>query len=203
MNNISSSKIEMNIGIKLKDQQKENLAQIIGLVLTTIIILTITLGIYKLLNPKKTVEIVPHLHLKTNDPMIYGLSVKKFNKANTIFITENQNRIFLIGCSNYSETICSKQQVEEQNYIIQEIDIVRLGDKFFIKKIIWINPLTHKLTQHNWSNKQLIDFYYIKSETSKVSIIMFLLFTCGSFFLIIFSAIYKIFLKKLNTHQIH
>ncbi|QHI11708.1 hypothetical protein AhaeAN59_04910 [Acinetobacter haemolyticus] len=55
----------MNIGIKLKDQQKENLAQIIGLVLTTIIILTITLGIYKILNPKKTVEIVPHLHLKT------------------------------------------------------------------------------------------------------------------------------------------
>ena len=84
MNNISSSKIEMNIGIKLKDQQKENLAQIIGLVLTTIIILTITLGIYKLLNTKKTVEIVPHLHLKTNDSMIYGLSVKKFNKANTI-----------------------------------------------------------------------------------------------------------------------
>ncbi|MCH7336081.1 hypothetical protein [Acinetobacter sp. NIPH 2699] len=183
----------MKIGFQLNNQQKINLAQIIALTLTTIIIFTITLGIYKLLNPQRIVKVIPHLHLKTNESMIYEFSIKRFNKADTIFITQNKNRFFLISCSSYSETICSKQQVEEQNYIIQEMDIVRLGDKFFIKNISWINSLTQEKTQNTLNNQQLIDFYKVKNKTPKLTIAIFLLFTCGSFFIIIFNYIYKIF----------
>ncbi|MCH7307772.1 hypothetical protein MMO38_06415 [Acinetobacter sp. NIPH 1852] len=193
----------MNLGFKLNNHQKSNLAQIIALILTTIILFTITLGIYKILNPQKIVKVIPHLHLKTNDSMIYEFSIKRFNKADTIFITQNKNRFFLIGCSSYSETICNKQQVEEQNYIIQELDIVRLGDKFFIKNISWINSLTQEKTQHTLNNQQLIDFHKVKSEISKLSIAVFLLFTCGAFFLIIFGGIYKILLSKLSIRPTH
>ncbi len=87
----------MNLGFKLNNHQKSNLAQIIALILTTIILFTITLGIYKILNPQKIVKVIPHLHLKTNESMIYEFSIKRFNKADTIFITQNKKRFFSLA----------------------------------------------------------------------------------------------------------
>ncbi|WP_228704150.1 ferritin family protein [Acinetobacter gyllenbergii] len=129
--------------------------------------------------------------------MNYEFSIKKFNKLDTIFITENQKRIYLFDCSHYLETICKHEQ--KKSSIIKTLDIIKINDKFMIKQMTWVDSVTKNQFQQTWQDDQLINFYKAKSKVSYVAIAGFLLLSCGGFFMIFWGNIYQFILKKISA----
>lgn len=189
----------MIIDSKLSQENKKNLATIIALIFITFLILIIALSIHKLLTPNKIIKVTPHQHLETDQRMSYEFSIRKFNKLDTIFITENQKRIYLFDCSSYLETICTHDQDKALNHQIKKADIIKINDKLMIKNIIWVDSVTKRQFQHKWEDRQLMKLYEAKSKVSYVTIAIFLAFSCGGVFMIFWGHIYKFILKKLNS----
>jgi hypothetical protein len=188
----------MIIDSKLNQEHKKNLATIIAFIFIAFLLLIMSLSIHKLLIPNKIIKITPHQHLETDKHMSYEFSIRKFNKLDTIFITENQKRIYLFDCSSYLETICTHDQDKALNHQIKKADIIKINDKFMIKNIIWVDSVAKRQFQHKCEDRQLMKLYEAKSKVSYVTIAIFLAFSCGGVFMIFWGHIYKFILKKLN-----
>lgn len=189
----------MIIDFKLNQEHKNKLATVLALIFTAFLLFIISLSIHQLLSPKKMIKVIPHQHLDTDKHMTYEFSIKKFNKLDTIFITENQKRIYLFDCSNYLETICSHDQDQVFNYQIKTADIIKINDRFMIKDMTWVDTVNKKQFQHTLADHQLMKLYEAKSNFSYVAIAVFLLLSCGGLFMIFWGHIYQFILKKFNS----
>ncbi|OJU67812.1 MAG: hypothetical protein BGN93_11810 [Acinetobacter sp. 39-4] len=189
----------MTIGFRLNEKKKRNLATIIALIFTAFLLLILALRVYELLTPKKIIKVTPYQHLETDKHMNYEFSIKKFNKLDTIFITENQKRIYLFDCSNYLETICTHDQDQVFNYQIKTADIIKINDRFMIKHMTWVNAVNKKQFQHTLADHQLMKLYEAKSNVSYVAIAVFLLLSFGGLFMIFWGHIYQFILRKFNS----
>ncbi|WP_032881665.1 hypothetical protein [Acinetobacter sp. WC-323] len=184
---------------KLNQEYKNKLAITLALIFTAFLLFIIALSIHKLLSPKKIIKPIPYQHLETDKHMTYEFRIKKFNKSDTIFIIENQKRIYLFDCSNYLETICTHDHDKALNHQIKTADIIKINDKFIIKNMIWVDSVAKRQFQHTLKDHQLLEIYEANSKTSYVTIAIFLAFTCGGLFIILWGHIYKSILKRLDS----
>lgn len=184
---------------KLNQEHKNKLAITLALIFTAFLLFIIALSIHKLFSPKKIIKPIPYEHLETDKHMTYEFRIKKFNKSDTIFIIENQKRIYLFDCSNYLETICTHDRDKALNHQIKTADIIKINDRFMIKDMTWVDAVNKKQFQHTLADHQLMKLYEAKSNVSYVAIAVFLLLSCGGLFMIFWGHIYQFILKKFNS----
>ena len=179
--------------------KKRKIALHLATIITVLTAVLMTLAIDRLINVEKSIVVTSDEKLKSDSFNNYQFYIKRANKTNTVFITRNTKRFYFISCSSYIEKFCDDGiQISEQKFKIQEIDFIKLNNRRFVKKMVWIDPLNNTLQTHIWKNEQIIEFYQNEGKISKTSIFVFLLFTIGGILAILMGSIQEYINKRFQ-----